>query len=99
MNDQRLAASQKRPLTAIVRRTHDTRQYRRALAVRECDTGKSAAQIAQVLRVSRQSVYSWIEGFWQTCDAQALSGAPRSGILAVGASPLSQLACRAAAGR
>jgi transposase len=79
MNDQRLNASQKRQLTAIVRRTHDTRQYRRALAVLECDAGKSVAQIAQVLRVSRQSVYNWIEGFWQTGDAQALSDAPRSG--------------------
>lgn len=79
MDSRRLSAGERRRLAALVRRTRDKRQYQRGLAVLESDTGRSAAQIAQALHVSRQSVYNWTDEFCRTRDVQALADAPRSG--------------------
>jgi transposase len=79
MDSERLTASERKQLIAILRRTHDSRCYRRALAVLEAGSGKSVTEIAEVLRVSRQSVYNWIESFQHTHDVHALIDAPRSG--------------------
>jgi transposase len=79
MDKGKLSAKERRRLTAVVQGTHDTRQFRRALAVLESDSGKSPGDVAQMLRVSRQSVYNWIEDFRRTGDVYALVDAPRSG--------------------
>ncbi|WP_158592225.1 helix-turn-helix domain-containing protein [Noviherbaspirillum sedimenti] len=79
MESERLTASERRQLLNVLRQTHDLRQYRRALAVLESGCGKAAAEIAESLQVSRQSVYNWIEAFRQTRDVQALADAPRCG--------------------
>jgi transposase len=79
MDSERLTAKERRQLLGLLRQTHDSRQYRRALAVLESDCGKTAAEIAEMLRVSRQSVYTWIDDFRQTRDVQDLADAPRSG--------------------
>lgn len=79
MDSERLTANERRKLLALLRQTHDSRQYRRTLAVLEAGCGKTAAEIAEMLRVSRQSVYNWIESFRHTHDARRLADAPRSG--------------------
>jgi len=79
MNSERLTANERKQLLAILRRTQDSRWYRRALAVLETDSGKSVAEIAGALRVSRQSVHNWIGNFQHTRDVRALADAPRSG--------------------
>lgn len=79
MDSERLTGKERRQLLDVLRRTHDSRQYRRALAVLESGCGKTAAEIAEMLRVSRQSVYNWIEGFRHARDVRGLADAPRSG--------------------
>jgi transposase len=79
MDSERLTAKERRELMTLLRQTHDLRQYRRALAVLESSGGKAAMEIAEMLRVSRQSVYNWIENFRQTRDVQELIDAPRPG--------------------
>jgi transposase len=79
MDSERLNANERRQLIRLLRRTNDVRQYRRALAVLESGCGKTVAEIAQMLRVSRQSVYNWIEDFRRKRDVQGLVDAPRSG--------------------
>ena len=48
-----------------LRTTTDARTYRRTLAVLELDRGRSAADIADMLGVTRQSVYNWAAAFAQ----------------------------------
>lgn len=79
MDSERLSANERRQLMTFLRQTNDVRQYRRTLAVLESGCGKTAAEIAQMLRVSRQSVYNWIEDFRRTRDVQGLVDAPRFG--------------------
>jgi transposase len=79
MDGERLKANEKRQLLAVLRRTDDVRQYRRALAVLESGGGKTVVEIARMLQVSRQSVYNWIEDFRRTRDVRGLADAPRSG--------------------
>ena len=79
MDSERLSAKERRQLSTLLRQTDDVRQYRRTLAVLESGGGKTVAEIAGMLRVSRQSVYNWIENFQRTRDAQGLVDVPRSG--------------------
>jgi len=79
MDNQRLTATERRRLAAVLRQTHDSRWYRRALAVLEAHSGKPVAEIAKALWVSRQSVYNWIASFQHTRQVQRLADAPRSG--------------------
>ena len=64
--------------TAALRRqlaeTRDARLYRRTLAVLEFDHGRSAADIARMLGVTRQSVYDWVEAYTQDYDPASESG-------------------------
>jgi transposase len=77
----KLYASQRRRLEEVVRHPADTRQLRRAQALLWVDAGESVGEVAQRLRVTRQSIYNWIdrihhrEGF----VAERLRDAPRSG--------------------
>jgi transposase len=79
MDNKRLTANERRQLVKLLRRTHDSRQYRRTLAVLEAGCGKPVAAIAKMLQVSRQSVYNWIGNFQHAHDAWRLADAPRSG--------------------
>lgn len=52
--------------------TEDVRLYRRTLAVLEFDYGRTAADIARMLGVTRQTVYNWVEAYTEICDPSAL---------------------------
>lgn len=54
-----LTASQRRRLQAELHKARRAGYYRRLLAILELDRGKSAAEVAALLGVTRQSVYNW----------------------------------------
>jgi transposase len=58
--------------------TRGARLYRRTLAILELDRGRAAADIADTLGVTRQSVYNWVEAYTQAFDPAAL-GAEEGG--------------------
>lgn len=70
---------QRRCLRSQLRHTLDARVCRRTLAVLEVDRGRSIAQVAQMLGVTRQSVYNWLASYGTAHDAAALVDAPRGG--------------------
>jgi transposase len=63
MSVVQLTPSQRRRLRAQLRRADDASYYRRLLAVLELDRGRSVAEVADLLRVTRQSVYNWASAF------------------------------------
>ena len=79
MNGTRLTAVEQRRLSETLRHTHDVRLYRRTLAVLECGRGKGVVEVAQSLRVTRQSVHNWVSRFHQAGKVVGLADAPRSG--------------------
>lgn len=79
MNETRLTATEQRRLSEVLQHTHDVRLYRRTLAVLECGCGKGVVEVAQSLRVTRQSVHNWVKRFHQVGKAAALADVPRSG--------------------
>jgi transposase len=78
MSGSRLSAGERRRVSNLLQRTNDAHLYRRALAVLEYSRGKSVAEIAESLEVSRQSVYNWIDRF-QHHDILELVDAPHPG--------------------
>src|SRR5437016_2410570 len=83
MSRWKLATEQRRRLRLQLAAAEDARLYRRTLAVLEVGRGRSAAAVARMLGVSRQSVYNWVEAFARQPDPTALGDAPRSGRPAV----------------
>ena len=79
MNEAKLKAGKRRRIRDRLRQTRDARQYRRLLAVLECDRGEPVGDVADLLGVSRQSIYNWIARVHQQDDVDALCDAPRSG--------------------
>lgn len=79
MNKMKLAAGKRRRLRNQLRHTSDARQFRRLLAVLECDRGEPVSSIAELLGVSRQSVYNWIDRACRHDDLGDLLDAPRTG--------------------
>ena len=79
MDRPKLSRWQRLRLQRQLKQTHDARLYRRTLAILECSRGQSVARIAQLLGVTRQSVYYWIEAYSQTHDPEALLDDERSG--------------------
>jgi transposase len=59
--------------------THDARLYRRTLAVLEFDQGRSAADIARMLGVTRKAIYDWVAAYTQALDPAALADEPGRG--------------------
>jgi transposase len=57
----------------------DARLFRRTLAVLEFDSGRSVADLARMLGVTRQSIYNWIETYTQDHDPTALQDEPGRG--------------------
>lgn len=79
MSETKLGAGKRRRIRDQLRCTRDARLYRRLLAVLEYDRGESVSDIAELLGVSRQSIYNWIELAHECDDVVALHDAPRSG--------------------
>jgi hypothetical protein len=63
---------QRRKLRDQLRRADDASYYRRLLALLELDRGKSVADVADALRVTRQSVCNWARAFAACPDPVAL---------------------------
>ena len=79
MTNLRLTSWQQRRLQRQLHETRDARVYQRTLAVLECSRGRSVADVAHMLAVTRQSVYNWIDAYAPTHDPAALFEADRSG--------------------
>jgi transposase len=61
-----LTSSQRHQLRARLRRTPEASYYRRLLALLELDRGRSVAEVAHQLGVTRQSVYHWVACYQQS---------------------------------
>jgi transposase len=55
--------AQRRALEQELQQTHDLGVFRRTMALLEADQGRSIAEIARLLRVTRPSVYHWLRRF------------------------------------
>jgi transposase len=77
-----LSARERAQLQDLMVRTSDARILRRAYALLWSDEGKSVHEIAAQLKISRQTVYNWLERFHERADDDLitrLSDAQRSG--------------------
>jgi transposase len=63
MSMLQLTAGQRRKLQVQLRRADHAAYYRRLLAILELDRGRPVAEVADLLRVTRQSVYNWAGAF------------------------------------
>src|SRR3954468_24500012 len=72
MSRLNLTSWQRRRLRRQLAETRDARLFRRTLAILEFDYGRSAADIARMLGVTRQSVYEWVEVYTQGHDPASL---------------------------
>jgi transposase len=72
MSRLNLTSWQRRRLRHQLAETRDARLFRRTLAVLEFDHGRSAADIARMLGVTRQSVYNWVEAYTRDHDPASL---------------------------
>jgi transposase len=60
-----LSNAGRRGLEAIVARSNDVRQYRRAQALLWLDEGERAVVVAQRLRAHRGTIYAWVARYQQ----------------------------------
>jgi transposase len=72
MNQLHLTSRQRHLLQRQLIQTRDVGVYRRTLAILESDRGRSVADIARMLGVSRQSIYNWLETFQYSKQPSAL---------------------------
>jgi transposase len=79
MSRLKLTHWQRRRLHQQLKSTSDARTYRRTLAVLELDRGRSAADIAAMLGVTRQSVHNWAAAFAHDPHPLTLCDEDRSG--------------------
>ena len=79
MSRLNLTPWQRRRLRRQLAQTRDARLYRKTLAVLEFDHGRSAADIARMLGVTRQTVYDWVEAYTQDHDPASLQDQPGRG--------------------
>lgn len=73
---------ERRQLSRLVDQTHDATQLRRAQALLWLLEGQSTTQVADLLHVSRQTVYNWVQSVQDRTDLDLpdrLLDAPRSG--------------------
>src|SRR3954471_2805707 len=79
MSRLKLTYWQRSRLRRQLKEAADARLYRRTLAVLELDRGRSAADIADMLGVTRQSVHNWAATYTQGLDPTALEDDERAG--------------------
>lgn len=79
MKRQSLTEAQQRQLERQLHETPTARIYRRTLALLEYSRGRSVADIAASLGMTRRSVYSWIAAYRRGQHPSALCDARRSG--------------------
>src|SRR6266478_4375610 len=79
MNQLKLTPSQRRRLERQLLHTSAARVYRGPLAILEKSRGRSIADVAQTLGVTRQSVYNWLHAYRRSSDAGSLQDDARSG--------------------
>jgi transposase len=79
MSRFKLTYWQRRRLLGQLRTTTEAHTYRRTLAVLELDRGRSATEVAQMLGVTRQSIYNWAASFDQDCTPDSLADGLRRG--------------------
>src|SRR4051794_33762553 len=72
MSRLNLTSWQRRRLRRQLAEPRDARLFRRTLAILEFDYGRSAADIARMLGVTRQSVYEWVEVYTRGHDPASL---------------------------
>jgi transposase len=84
MSQLQLTSWQRRRLQRQLHQTRDAALYRRTLALLEIDRGQSAAEVARMLGVARQSVYNWVDAYRHARQPSALAddqGRGRPGLL------------------
>lgn len=79
MKTLHLSSRQRRQLERQLKTSRDVRLYRRTLAILEYDRGRSVTGIARTLRVSRPSIYRWVERYRKSSDAESLRDEERAG--------------------
>lgn len=79
MSRLNLTSWQRQRLRRQLADARDARVYQRTLAVLEYDCGRSAADIARMLGVTRQSVYNWIGAYTEDHDPRSLEDEPGRG--------------------
>ena len=79
MSRLKLTSWQRRRLRRQLAETHDARLCRRTLAVLEFDHGRSAADIARMLGVTRKCIYDWVGAYSEVRDPAALEDEPGRG--------------------
>src|SRR3954471_12060435 len=79
MSRLNLTSWQRRRLRRQLAETHDARLYRRTLAVLEFDRGRSAADIARMLGVTRECIYDWVGAYLEGRDPASLEDEPGRG--------------------
>jgi transposase len=79
MSQLNLTSWQRRRLRRQLAHPRDARLFRKTLAVLEFDHGRSAADIARMLGVSRETVYAWIRAYTQDHDPTSLEDQPGRG--------------------
>lgn len=72
MSALRLTAARRRCVQRRLRTSADAGQCRRLLAILELDRGQSAAQVADLLGTTRQTVYNWAHRFAACPDPAGL---------------------------
>jgi transposase len=79
MSESILSSSQRRQLRRRLHQTTDAHLDRRTLARLEYDRGQSPTHLAQLLGVSRQSIYNWMDRWQAHPHSTHLADAMRSG--------------------
>lgn len=79
MSRLKLTFWQRRHLERQLEQTRDARLYRRTLALLAFAPGQSAADIASLLRVTRQSIYNWVDTYTHSGQPAALADENRQG--------------------
>src|SRR5436190_11314521 len=79
MSRLQLSYWQRRRLRRQLKAAEDARVLRRTLAILEFDRGRSAADIADLLGVTRQSIYNWVTTYARCPDPATLVDGSREG--------------------
>ena len=79
MDGWSLSSQQRRELQHELGITEEATLCRRILAILEVDAGKPISGVAELLGVSRQSIYNWIENYRSRNDPKVLADRERPG--------------------